>query len=40
MDENDDEMFCNGNQEDGNARTECKEDEDTDFEDGDSDTDW
>jgi hypothetical protein len=40
MDENDDEMLCNGSEETGNARRVCKEDEGTDCEDGDSDTDW
>jgi len=27
MDENDDEILCNGSEEDGNGRTECKKDE-------------
>ena len=30
----------NGSEEDENVRSECKADEDTDCEDGDSDTDW
>jgi len=38
--ENDDEMLCIGSEEDRNGRRECKEDEWTDCEDGDSDTDW
>jgi hypothetical protein len=33
-------MLWNGSAEDGNVRSECEEDEDTDCEDGDSDTDW
>ena len=33
-------MFWNGNEEDGNVRGECEEDEVTDCEDGDSDTNW
>jgi hypothetical protein len=40
MDENDDEMLCNGSEQDENGRRECKEDERTDCEDGDGDTDW
>jgi hypothetical protein len=32
-------MVC-GSGEGGNVRSECKEDEDTDCEDGESDTDW
>ena len=34
-------MICcmNDSEEDGNVRSECEEDEDTDCEDGDSDTD-
>jgi hypothetical protein len=40
MDENVDEMLCNGSEEDGNGTKECKEDECTDCEDADSDTDW
>jgi hypothetical protein len=39
MDETDD-MLCNGTEEDGNVRSEWEEDEDTDCEDGHSDTDW
>jgi hypothetical protein len=30
----------NESEEDGNVRSECEEDEQTDCEDGDSDTDW
>ena len=30
----------NGSEEDENVRSECKADEDTDCEDGESDTDW
>ena len=33
-------MFWNDSEEDGNVRSECEEDEDTDCEDGDSDPDW
>jgi hypothetical protein len=33
-------MLWNGSEEDGNVRSECVEDRGTDFEDGDSDTDW
>ena len=40
VDENDDGMLLNGNEEDGNVRSVCEEDEGTDCEDGDSDTDW
>ena len=36
----DDDMLWNGSEEDGNVRSECEGDEDTDCEDGDSDTDW
>jgi hypothetical protein len=35
-----DDMLWNGSKEDGNVRSECEEDEDTDCKDGDSDTDW
>ena len=35
----DDDMLWNGSEEDGDVRSECEEDEDTDCEDGDSDTD-
>ena len=38
--ENFDNILCNGSEEDGNVRSECEEDEDTNCEDGDSDTDW
>jgi hypothetical protein len=34
-----DDMLWNGSEEDGNVRSECKEDAGTDCEDGDSDTD-
>jgi hypothetical protein len=40
MDETDDSMLWNGSAEEGNVRNECKEDEDTDCEDIESDTDW
>jgi len=36
----DDDMMWNGSGEDGDIRSECKEDESTDCEDGDSDTNW
>jgi len=39
MDETDD-MLQNDSEENGNATSECEEDEGTDCEDGDSDTDW
>ena len=35
-----DDILWNGRAEDGDVRRECEEDEDTDCEDGDSDTDW
>ena len=41
MDGTDDGMQWNDSEEDGNVGSECEEeDEGTDFEDGDSDTDW
>jgi hypothetical protein len=40
MDETDDDIMCNGREEDGNVRNECEGDEGTDCKDGDSDTDW
>jgi hypothetical protein len=40
MDETDDDMLWNDSEEGGNVRSECEEDEDTDCEDGDSDTVW
>jgi hypothetical protein len=40
MDETDDSMLWNGNEEDGNVRSGCQEDEGTDCEDGDSDIYW
>jgi hypothetical protein len=36
----DDDMLWNGSAEVGNVRSECKEDEGTDCEDGVRDTDW
>ena len=39
MDETDGDMLWNGSERDGNVKSECEEDEDTDCEDGDSDTD-
>ena len=36
----DDDLFWNGNEEDGKVSGECEEDEGTDCEDGDSCTDW
>jgi hypothetical protein len=38
-DGNDDYMWWNDSEEDGNVRSECKKDEGTDCEDGDNDTD-
>jgi hypothetical protein len=38
--EKDDNMLWNGSKEDGNVRSACEENEDTDYEDGDRDTDW
>ena len=35
-----DDMLWNESEEDGNVQSECKEDEGTDCEDGDSDTHW
>ena len=35
----DDDMFWNGSEEDRKVRSECEEDEGTDWEDGDNDTD-
>ena len=35
-----DDMLWNGSQEDGKVRSECKEDEGTDCEEGNSNTDW
>jgi hypothetical protein len=35
----DNDIMCNGSA-DGNVRSECQEDQDTDCEDGDSDTEW
>ena len=39
VDEIDDSVLWNGSEEEGNVRNECKEDEDTDCEDGESDND-
>ena len=39
VDENDD-VLWNGSEEDGDVRSQCEEDEDTDCEDGDSDAGW
>ena len=33
-------MMWNGGEEDGDVRSECEEDEGTDYEDGDGDADW
>jgi hypothetical protein len=33
-------MLWNGSKEDGDVSSECEQDEGTDYEDGDSDTDW
>ena len=40
VDDADDDMLWNGSEEDENVRSECEQDEGTDYEDGDSDTDW
>ena len=40
MDGTDNNMLWNGSEEDGNVRSEGKEDEGTNCEDGDSGTDW
>ena len=40
VDESGDFMLWNGSEEDGYGRSECEEDEGTDFEDGTSDTNW
>ena len=40
VDGTDGDMLWNGNEEDGDVRSECEGDEGTDSEDGDSDTDW
>jgi hypothetical protein len=40
LDEADDNMLWNGSEKDGNVRSDSEEDEDTDCEDGDSDTEW
>ena len=40
VDKTDDNMLWNDSEEDGIVRSECKEDEGTESEDGDSDTDW
>jgi hypothetical protein len=36
----DDDMLRNDSEEGGDVRSECGEDEGTDYEDGDNDTDW
>jgi hypothetical protein len=33
-------MMWNGGEETGDVKNECEEDDDTDYEDGDSDSDW
>jgi hypothetical protein len=40
VDGTDDDMLWNGSEGDGTVRIVCEEDEDADYEDGDSDTDW
>jgi len=40
VDGTDDDMLWNGSEQDGNIRSECVEDEDTDCEGGECDTDW
>jgi len=40
VNETDDDMLWDGREEDGNVRSESKEGEGIDSEDGDSDTDW
>ena len=40
MDGTKDKMLWNGSEENGDVRSECKEDEGTDCEDGNSYTDW
>jgi hypothetical protein len=40
VDGTDDDMLWNGSEEVGDVRSECEQDESTDYEDGDSDTDW
>ena len=40
MDGTDDSLLWNGSEEGGKVRSECEWDEGTDWEDGDSDTDW
>jgi hypothetical protein len=35
-----DDVLWNSSEEDGNVRSECKEDEGTDCDDGESDTEW
>jgi hypothetical protein len=39
MDGSEDDVLSNDSEEDGNVRSECEEDEGTDYEDGGSDTD-
>ena len=40
VDKTDDDLLWNGREEDWNVRIQCGEDENTDCEDGGSDTDW
>jgi hypothetical protein len=40
INETDDDILWKGSEEDGDIRSECEEDEGTEYEDGDSDTDW
>jgi hypothetical protein len=40
MDGTEDNMLWDGREQGGNVTNECEEDEGTDYEDGDSDTDW
>ena len=40
MDETCEDMLWDGSEEDWHVRSECEEDEDTNYEDGESDTDW
>jgi len=40
VDGTDDDMLWNGSEEDRDVRSVCEEDEGTDYEGGDSDTDW
>ena len=40
LEKTDDDMLCNGSEEDGNIRSMCEGDEGTDCEDEDSNTNW